>query len=61
MREWLAKKGGRLLVMVSERRRLATFTDSEAHRRVAPDRDRCLPINHTRMDRTSGGFGPFVG
>ncbi|MCL2728832.1 MAG: hypothetical protein FWE15_02270 [Actinomycetia bacterium] len=57
MREWLAKKGARLLVMVSERRRLATYTDSEAHRRVAPERDGRLPVNHTR----SGGLPPFIG
>ncbi|SEO09346.1 hypothetical protein [Actinacidiphila rubida] len=57
MKAWLAKKGGRLLTMVSERRRLASYTDPDAHRRMAPDRDALLPPNHTRT--TLPGMGPF--
>jgi hypothetical protein len=56
MREWLARKGGRLLDRFSERRRLAKFTDPEAHRRVAPDRDSLLPRNHTPTGIGGGGF-----
>ena len=60
MKNWLSKKGSRLLVMLSERRKLASYTDPEAHRRVAPGQDSRLPSNHTR---TSGGNmgvgGPF--
>lgn len=58
MKAWLSKKGSRLLQMVSERRRLARYTDSEAHRRQAPDRDALLPYNHTR---TMPPSGPFIG
>jgi hypothetical protein len=47
MKDWLSRKGGRLLDMVSQRRRLARYADPEAHRRIAPDRDTRLPSNHT--------------
>ena len=57
MRNWLTKKGNRLLLMVSERRRLASYTDSEAHRRTAPDRDAGLPSNHTRTGNVWGPLG----
>lgn len=46
MKDWLARKGSRLLDMLSTRRRLANYTDAEAHRRIAPDRDSRLPSNH---------------
>ena len=57
MKAWLSKKGGRLLDMVSERRRLANYTDPEAHRRVAPDREALLPSNYTRPPIPP--MGPF--
>lgn len=47
MKAWLSRKGSRLLDMMSQRRGLAKYTDPEAHRRVAPDRDSLLPSNHT--------------
>ncbi|WP_143120516.1 hypothetical protein [Actinacidiphila alni] len=58
MKAWLARKGGRLLDMMSERRRIAKYTDPEAHRRMAPDRDALLPYNHSRTSiPPMGGIG----
>lgn len=57
MKDWLSRKGSRLLDMMSQRRRLAKYADPEAHRRVAPDRDSLLPYNHTRTAPPAGPFG----
>ncbi|MEU6850606.1 hypothetical protein ABZ901_11850 [Actinacidiphila alni] len=58
MKAWLVRKGGRLLDMVSLRRRMAKYADPEAHRRGAPDRDALLPYNHTRTGvPPMGGIG----
>jgi hypothetical protein len=59
MKEWLARTGSRLLDSMSERRRMAKYTDPEAHRRGAPDRDALLPRNHTRTGVPP--LGPFGG
>ncbi|MYS22451.1 hypothetical protein GA0115240_14214 [Streptomyces sp. DvalAA-14] len=57
MKDWLSRKGSRLLDMMSQRRRLAKYADPEAHRRGAPDRDSLLPSNHTRT--VTPPMGPF--
>jgi gamma-glutamyl phosphate reductase len=59
MRDWLSRKGSRLLDMMSQRRRLAKYADPGAHRRGAPERDAGLPINHTRTPMGPMGGGPF--
>jgi ribosomal protein S15P/S13E len=56
MKDWLSRKGSRLLDMMSQRRRLAKYADPGAHRRSAPDQDSRLPYNHTR---TPPPMGPF--
>jgi hypothetical protein len=48
MKDWLARKGSRVLDMMSQRRRMAKYDDPDAHRRGAPDRDALLPYNHTQ-------------
>jgi hypothetical protein len=48
MKDWLARKGSRVLDVLSQRRRTAKYDDPDAHRRGAPDRDALLPYNHTR-------------
>ncbi|MEE4545035.1 hypothetical protein V2S66_24090 [Streptomyces sp. V4-01] len=59
MKDWLSRKGSRLLDLVSQRRRMAKYTDPEAHRRVAQDRDALLPYHHTRTPMPP--TGPFGG
>lgn len=57
MKDWLYRKGSRLLDMMSQRRRMAKYADPEAHRRGAPNRDALLPQNHTRTSVPP--MGPF--
>lgn len=60
MKSRLSKKGSRLLIMVSQRRKLASYADSDAHRRIGPDQDSRLPSNHTRTGVGNIGIGgPF--
>ncbi|MFJ2956598.1 hypothetical protein [Streptomyces sp. NPDC087270] len=59
MKDRPSRKGGRLLDVFSQRRRMAKYTDPGAHMRAAPGRDASLPVHHTRTSVPP--TGPYGG